>query len=73
MPAPASLPVLPANHTVTYSVVDELLPPVDLDVPTSCNCFVFPGNPACLVDSTTHCDEDDNVLSESDEAAEVGN
>lgn len=71
MPAPASLPVMPARHTLTDSVVNEMLHPVDLNVPTACNCFVFPGNPTFwLIRLLTVSDEDGNAT-ESDEAEKV--
>ena len=73
LPAPASPPVQPLKYAPSDSVLDDKLPPLDLEVPSKCNCILFPNNPLCLLAFSTHRDSDENgaSLNVSDELEEL--
>lgn len=60
LPAPGAKPIKPRNPDCVLEELDLVLTPVDPDRPRSCNCFVQPIKPVCLVDIPTHIEMDDD-------------
>ena len=49
LPSPTSQPVPPHVPETSDEHLDDSLPPVNLELPASCNCYKKPLNPVCLV------------------------